>query len=48
MEVEAKEQKPTSVEVMRQAQSLSAHALVRQGLANGSFRYALMSFSKDP
>jgi tocopherol O-methyltransferase len=48
MEAEAKERELTFVEAIRQQESLSAHALVRQGLADGSFSYGLMSFSNDP
>jgi tocopherol O-methyltransferase len=46
MEAEAKQEKLGSVEAVRQGNSLYAHAMVRQGLADGRFCYALMSFSR--
>ena len=48
MEAEAKERELAFVEALRRKASLSAHAVVRQGLADGSFSYALMSFSNNP
>jgi hypothetical protein len=48
METEARERELTFVEALRRQESLSAHAVVRQGLADGNFTYALMNFSNDP
>jgi cyclopropane fatty-acyl-phospholipid synthase-like methyltransferase len=39
---------PDPAEVVRQQASLRAHALVQKGLTDGSFCYAMMSFSKSP
>jgi tocopherol O-methyltransferase len=46
MDAESKEKKLSAEEVIRHGASASAHRIVQQGLANRSFRYALMSFSK--
>jgi tocopherol O-methyltransferase len=46
MEAEAKENELNSAEALRYEESLRAHAMVRQGLADSDFCYALMSFSK--
>jgi tocopherol O-methyltransferase len=44
---EAQGKKLTTPEAAKLTEALQAHALVRQGLADGGYRYALMSFSKD-
>jgi tocopherol O-methyltransferase len=46
MGAEAKENRVSFPESDRQEASLRAHKMVRQGLVDGSFCYALMSFSK--
>jgi tocopherol O-methyltransferase len=43
---EAQDKKFTPAEAAKFAEALQAHALVRQGLSDGGYRYALMSFSK--
>jgi tocopherol O-methyltransferase len=45
---EAEENELNSAEWVRQQASLRAHALVQNGLADGGFCYAMMSFSKSP
>lgn len=47
IQAEAQEKELSRADEAKFAASLSAHALVRQGLADGGLRYALMSFSKD-
>jgi len=47
MQVEAQEKGLSPTETAKFEESLHAHTLVRQGLADGGLRYALMSFSKD-
>jgi len=44
---EAQEKELSRADEAEFAASLSAHALVRQGLLDGGLRYALMSFSKS-
>jgi len=46
IQAEAQGKKLTPPEAAKFAESLQTHALVRQGLADGGYRYALMSFSK--
>jgi hypothetical protein len=44
---EAQGKKLTPPEAAKFTEALQAHALVRQGLADGGYRYALMSFCKN-
>jgi len=46
IQVEARGKRPNPTAAAKFEESLHAHTLVRQGLADGGFRYALMSFSK--
>jgi cyclopropane fatty-acyl-phospholipid synthase-like methyltransferase len=46
IQAEAQEKKLSPMEIKKCEESLRAHTLVRQGLANGGLRYLLMSFSK--
>jgi cyclopropane fatty-acyl-phospholipid synthase-like methyltransferase len=46
MQAEARGRKLSPIEAAKFAESIDAHTLVRQGLADGGYRYALMSFSK--
>jgi tocopherol O-methyltransferase len=45
--IQAETQEKKLAEAVKFTEALQAHALVRQGLANGGYRYALMGFSKD-
>ena len=47
MEAEARENRLTPAERNRHARSMRAYSLLREGLADGGLRYALMSFSKN-
>jgi tocopherol O-methyltransferase len=47
IQAEAQGKKLTSPEAAKFTEALQAHALVRQGLAEAGYRYALMSFSKN-
>src|SRR5262249_35789582 len=47
MQAEARENKLSYDAATRREASIRAHSLVRRGLADGSLRYALMSFCKD-
>jgi hypothetical protein len=47
MEAEAVEKSPGPAEMARLQASMRAHRLVRQGLADGGLRYALMSFFQE-
>jgi tocopherol O-methyltransferase len=47
MQAEAQEKRLSPVEATKLEASLRVHTLVRQGLAEGGLRYALLSFSKD-
>jgi tocopherol O-methyltransferase len=47
MQAEAREQGLSPSEVVKLEASLRVHAMVRQGLAEGGLRYALLSFSKS-
>jgi len=47
MQAEAREKRLSRDEAAKLAASLRVHTLVRQGLADGGYRYALMSFSKS-
>jgi tocopherol O-methyltransferase len=47
IQAEARGKRLTAAETARFEGSLLAHALVQQGLIDGGFRYALMSFSKS-
>jgi SAM-dependent methyltransferase len=44
---EAQGKKLTASEAAVLSEAVQAHVMVRRGLANGGYRYALMSFSKD-
>jgi len=46
IQAEAEGKKLTNAEAAKFTEALQAHALVRQGLADGGYRYALMSFHK--
>jgi tocopherol O-methyltransferase len=46
IQAEAQGKELTAPEAAKYAESLQAHALVQQGLVDGGYRYALMSFSK--
>jgi tocopherol O-methyltransferase len=46
IQAEAQGKKLTPPEAAKFTEAVQAHALVRQGLADGGYRYALMSFSK--
>jgi hypothetical protein len=46
IQAEAQKKKLTPPEAAKFSEALQAHALVRQGLADGGYRYALMSFCK--
>jgi tocopherol O-methyltransferase len=46
VQAEAQGKKLTPRETAKFTEALQTHALVRQGLADGGYRYALMSFSK--
>lgn len=46
MQAESRQGKPSPAEWLRHKASVRAHAMMRQGLADESLRYALMSFSK--
>jgi hypothetical protein len=47
IQTEAQGKKLTPPEAAKFTEALRAHALVRQGLADGGYRYALMSFCKN-
>jgi len=47
IQAEARGKKLTAPEGAKFTEALQAHALVRQGLADGGYRYALMSFCKS-
>ena len=47
IQAEAQGKKLTPPEAAKFTEALQAHALVRQGLADGGYRYALMSFCKN-
>lgn len=47
IQAEAQGRKLTTSEAAKFTEALQAHALVRQGLCDGGYRYALMSFVKD-
>ena len=47
IQAEARGKTLTAPEEAKLKEALQAHTLVRQGLADGGYRYALMSFSKD-
>ena len=47
IQAEAGGKQLTSPEAAKLAEALQAHALVRQGLNDGGYRYALLSFVKD-
>jgi tocopherol O-methyltransferase len=47
IEAEAYGKQLTSTEGVKLAEALQAHALVRKGLTDGGYRYALLSFVKD-
>jgi tocopherol O-methyltransferase len=46
IQAEAREKKLSPVEAATVDEALQVHALVRQGLADGGYRYALLSFAK--
>lgn len=46
IQAEAKGKRLSSIEEMKLEEALQAHDMVREGLANGGYRYALLSFSK--
>jgi tocopherol O-methyltransferase len=46
IQAEAQEKKLTAPDAGKFTEALQAHALVRQGLADGGYGYALMSFHK--
>lgn len=46
IEAESKRDRSTDSTPAQRTQSFQAHSLVREGLANGGLRYALLSFSK--
>jgi tocopherol O-methyltransferase len=46
IQAEVRGKKLTPPKTVKLTEALRAHALVQQGLANGGYRYALMSFSK--
>jgi tocopherol O-methyltransferase len=47
IEAESKSNPSTDATPVSLTQTFQAHSLVREGLANGGLRYALLSFSKD-
>ena len=46
IEAEARRKKLTTAEADKFIEALQAHSLVRRGLCDGGYRYALMSFCK--